>query len=208
MYGALKVGGSLGIGTITQAAALHINAGNSGYANAVIIEDTDPIIRMRNGATDKGFIQVVGDDIKVGTVVTNDVGNYMVRTNGADRVVVRSDGKMVLGSPTGSAPVSNHLLAVKGRIAATEFTVTALASWPDYVFDNSYRLKSLEETEAFIKVNKHLPNIPAANVVEKEGYGLGEMQKLMMEKIEELTLHLIEANKEIQLLKKQMAVIQ
>jgi hypothetical protein len=69
-------------------------------------------------------------------------------------------------------------------------------------------LRSLEETESYINEHKHLPNIPAAAVVEKEGFALGDMQKRMMEKIEELTLYLIDAKKEINTLKQQVQVLQ
>jgi hypothetical protein len=85
--------------------------------------------------------------------------------------------------------------------------VVASGSWPDYVFSPSYKLQSLEETEAFIKEHKHLPNIPAAAVVDKEGFALGDMQKRMMEKIEELTLYLIEANKNIQRQQKEIDLL-
>lgn len=191
--------GPIGAGTLSPDAALEvINNGGLMPATA-IFQDYDPIIYFEDfdNQNNKSFIQLVDDDMKIGTVATNNLGNFVIRTNGGDRVVVRSDGKMVLGSPTGTAPTGTHLLAVKGKIAATEFDVVTVGSWPDYVFDPSYKLKSLEEVESFIKENKHLPNIPAASVIEKEGYGMADMQKKMIEKIEELTLHLIEANKQI-----------
>jgi septal ring factor EnvC (AmiA/AmiB activator) len=64
------------------------------------------------------------------------------------------------------------------------------------VFADDYKLKPLEEVEQLIKQNKHLPNIPAASVVEKEGFDLGDMNKRLLEKVEELTLYLIEMKKE------------
>ena len=175
-----------------------------------ILDDVnDPLVRFAGAdRVYKVFIQLAGTDMKIGTLASNDLGNFMIRTNGSDRVVVRPDGKMVLGSPTGSAPIGNHSLALKGRVAATEFTVTNIAAWSDYVFADGYKLKSLEETEAFIKANKHLPNIPAAAVIEKDGFALGDMQKRMMEKIEELTLYLIDSKKEINTLKQQVATLQ
>jgi hypothetical protein len=135
------------------------------------------------------------NDLKIGTVANNDPGRFIVRTNGFDRLWVDSVGYVTIGGKIGPTINGLYKLAVKGKIAATDFIVVATGSWPDYVFDPSYKLRSLEETEAYIKENKHLPNIPAAAVVEKEGFALGDMQKRMLEKIEELTLHLIEANK-------------
>lgn len=87
-------------------------------------------------------------------------------------------------------------LSVKGKIRAHEIKVET-ANWPDYVFKPEYQLPSLIETEQFIKENGHLPEIPKASEVEANGLSLGEMNKLMMKKIEELTLHLIEKDKEI-----------
>lgn len=167
----------------------------------------------------KSFIQQVNNDLKVGTLATNDPGRVILRTNGSDRLWVDSTGYVTIGGRIGPTISGPYKLAVKGKIAATDFNVVATGSWPDYVFDPSYKLRSLEETEAYIKENKHLPNIPAAAVVEKEGFALGDMQKKMLEKIEELTLHLIEANKalkefrssstlEIEQLKQQVQALQ
>ena len=89
-------------------------------------------------------------------------------------------------------------LAVNGDIRAHSIRVET-SGWPDYVFDSSYRLMSLPETEKFIKTYKHLPGIPAAHKVEKEGIELGNSQKLLLKKIEELTLHVIELEKRLAL---------
>ena len=74
--------------------------------------------------------------------------------------------------------------------------------WADYVFENNYRLRSLAEVEKFIKKHKHLPGIEKAAKLEKDGVDISKMQTKMMEKIEELTLYLIEANKKIEALQK------
>ncbi len=88
-------------------------------------------------------------------------------------------------------------LAVNGTIHAKEVRVD-LSGWPDYVFEPTYNLKPLSEVEAYIKENKHLPEVPAASEVEKNGVQLGEMNKLLMKKLEELTLYMIEQNKKIE----------
>ncbi|MDD2688513.1 MAG: hypothetical protein WC142_04325, partial [Bacteroidales bacterium] len=69
--------------------------------------------------------------------------------------------------------------------------------WPDYVFANDYNLMSLKELEAFIKINKHLPKIPSSTEVKENGVQLGEMNAVLLEKIEELTLYIIELEKRI-----------
>jgi hypothetical protein len=73
-----------------------------------------------------------------------------------------------------------------------------LDSWPDYVFEKSYKLTPLIEVEKFIKLNGHLPNVPSAKTIESEGVNLGEMNKILLEKVEELTLYLLEQNKKLQ----------
>lgn len=89
-------------------------------------------------------------------------------------------------------------LAVKGKILAEEIKVTtASADWPDYVFKSNYILSSLRETEKYIQKNGHLPDVPTAEEVESDGVSLGHMNKILLKKIEEMTLHLIEKDKVI-----------
>ena len=76
-----------------------------------------------------------------------------------------------------------------------------MTDWPDYVFGEGYAIPSLESTEDFIRDNGHLPGVPSAAEVEEQGLNLGEMNKILMQKIEELTLQIIELNKQIQELK-------
>jgi hypothetical protein len=92
--------------------------------------------------------------------------------------------------------LGNEKFSVNGTIRAKEIKVEAI-NWPDYVFEEGYQPASLEETEVFIKANKHLPGIPSAAEVAKEGISLGEMNVLMMKKIEELTLHVIALKKQL-----------
>ncbi|MDK2841777.1 MAG: hypothetical protein PWQ17_1282, partial [Anaerophaga sp.] len=89
-------------------------------------------------------------------------------------------------------------LDVNGDIRATEIRVEANGNTADFVFDENYDLKELEEVEAFIKKNKHLPDIPSAEELEASGVNLAEMNKLLLQKIEELTLYVIEKNKDVE----------
>jgi cytoskeletal protein CcmA (bactofilin family) len=91
-------------------------------------------------------------------------------------------------------------LASNGTFYTKEVEVT-LNSFPDYVFEKDYQLLTINELETYIDNNKHLPNIPSAKEVEENGVGVGELQVKMMEKIEELTLYIIELKKEIEELK-------
>jgi hypothetical protein len=207
--------GSIGIGigfNNDPKAALHINNFGPAGSDKTMIINADAgyptFVSFQQSKIEKGFIQQLDNDLKIGTVAINDPGRFIVRTNGFDRLWVDSVGYVTIGGKIGPTINGPYRLAVRGKIAATDFNVVATGSWPDYVFSPSYKLRSLEETEAYINEHKHLPNIPAAAVVEKEGFALGDMQKRMMEKIEELTLYLIEAKKEINTLKQQMQVLQ
>jgi len=91
---------------------------------------------------------------------------------------------------------AKYKLSVEGRIGARGITVE-LTSWADYVFEKAYKLLPLNEVEQFIKVNGHLPDVPSAKEIEEKGLDLGETNKILMQKVEELTLHLIAQEKRI-----------
>ncbi|MCV9387469.1 hypothetical protein [Reichenbachiella ulvae] len=86
-------------------------------------------------------------------------------------------------------------LAVNGTIRSKEVKVEA-TNWPDYVFADDYKLTTLEETAEYIEQNRHLPEVPSAAEMESNGVELGEMNMLLLKKIEELTLHLIRLEQE------------
>lgn len=94
-------------------------------------------------------------------------------------------------------------LRVNGDITARRLKVTQ-TGWPDYVFAANYELPSLQEINSYIKANHHLPNVPAAAEIEKSGLDVGDMQKTMMQKIEELTLHMIRLDEENRQLKAEL----
>ena len=100
----------------------------------------------------------------------------------------------------GTTANPSYMLSVNGNIRSKEVVVEI--GWADYVFNKKYKLKPLIDVEKFIEQNKHLPNIPSAAEVEKNGLHLGDIQKKMMEKIEELTLYIIQLNKRIEELEK------
>jgi hypothetical protein len=124
--------------------------------------------------------------------------DYLILAPGDPRGIY-TDEFTVTG--TGSIGVGTNnpaeKLSVNGKIRAKEVKVET-ANWPDYVFSPSYKLPDLKETEKFIKANKHLPEIPSAAEVEKDGVSLGEMNARLLKKIEELTLYIIEQNKRIE----------
>ena len=99
--------------------------------------------------------------------------------------------------------INTFVVNQDGHTWAREFTVTTLDKFPDYVFKSDYKLLPLNELDTYIKQNGHLPNIPRAEEVEANGMELGELTRLQMEKIEELTLYMIEMKKELDALKQE-----
>jgi hypothetical protein len=96
----------------------------------------------------------------------------------------------------GTTNPGSYKLAVEGTIGARKVKVTSVAGWADHVFEPGYALPSLHEIETYIKTHKHLPGIPSEQEVKAEGFDLAEMNKLLLQKVEELTLHLIEMKKD------------
>jgi hypothetical protein len=107
-------------------------------------------------------------------------------------------GVVTIGDGTLCTPTGYKLFVEQGILTEkVKVAVNCSTAWADYVFANDYKLKPLSEVESFINENKHLPNVPSASELVKEGLDLGKMQATQMEKIEELTLYLIEMKKEI-----------
>lgn len=105
----------------------------------------------------------------------------------------------VAAADRAAATSGGYRLLVKGGMITEKIKVAVAGSadWADYVFEPSYKLMSLEQTEAFIKANKHLPNVPSADEIANNGIDVAKTSAKLMEKIEELTLHVIELNKKI-----------
>lgn len=93
---------------------------------------------------------------------------------------------------------------------ATEVQIVNSSELPrsDYVFEEDYKLRTLEEVEQFVKTNKHLPEVPSAAEFKENGYSVGEMDDVLLRKVEELTLYMIELKKENEALKVQNENIQ
>ncbi|GAB6096180.1 hypothetical protein JCM14469_24330 [Desulfatiferula olefinivorans] len=113
-------------------------------------------------------------------------------------LVVNKEKKSVGIGTTDPGP---YRLAVEGKIGAREIVVTDVNPWADYVFKDDYILRPLAEVESFIRENKHLPEVPSAEEIKDKGLNMSEMMAIQMKKIEELTLHVIEQEKGMTMLR-------
>lgn len=122
-------------------------------------------------------------------------GALGIMAGGAQSVLTwTSAGNVGIGTDN----TQGYKLAVKGSMIAEEVVVKLYATWPDYVFGKKYNLETLSEVEKFIVENNHLPNVPSEIEVKESGINLGEMDAILLRKIEELTLYTIEQQKLIE----------
>jgi hypothetical protein len=139
-------------------------------------------------------------------------GNYYLYLNDNGHVGVNTDnptaqltvnGNVLIGNPAVvTIPNSNYKLFVETGILTEKVKVAVknTVNWADFVFDDDYELRPIGEVETYIKENKHLPEIPSSEEVVKDGIDLGTMDAKLLQKIEELTLYIIELEKRIKTL--------
>lgn len=132
---------------------------------------------------------------------TTNLEALVVKTNNFERMRVSGDGILLVGlNSLPSTSPANTLLAVKGYIVSQGVKVTQ-TNWPDYVFEKDYNLMPLPQLAEFIQRNKHLPGVPSVAQVTADGVNLGLNQEILLRKVEELTLYMIEQNRAIEKVK-------
>ena len=114
------------------------------------------------------------------------------------KLTVENNGAVGIGTST----IEDYMLSVNGKIKAKEIKIET--GWADFVFDEEYSLRSINDVELFIQKNRHLPDIPTAKEVEDNGVNLGEMNTKLLQKIEELTLYVIDLQKQVDGLRSQL----
>ncbi|UYQ91074.1 hypothetical protein MKQ68_13325 [Chitinophaga horti] len=126
------------------------------------------------------------------------LGFYNSASNNVS-LFLRENGNVGIGT---NSP--EYKLAVAGTVGAKKVKVT-MQGWPDYVFASNYQLRSIPEVAAFIDKHKHLPDIPNAAEVDAQGLDLGDMNKKLLQKIEELTLYLIDQHKKMEVMQEEIS---
>ena len=205
--------GNVGVGTNAPTSRLHVVGNQTLEGNLTFIDGTQSIQFANPGTTPNPMIFMFAS----GTANTarmviahspayptwglqyNDNGDqFDFLGAGTSRMSINlSNGNVGIGVAS-----AVYKLEVCGTIRANEMRVET--GWCDYVFEKDYKLRTLKELEAFINKNKHLPGIAPASEIEKDGLKLGETNKAMMEKIEELTLYVIQLSKENKKLQEQI----
>jgi hypothetical protein len=183
--------GRMGIGYNGSSYGRTLNMGGTGinfytanevaFGGAIFPTDTSLVIWSNSGANNYLVLQPSWGNTGIGTYTPN--------------AKFHLNGAMLIGGNSARI-ATGYQLSVDGKIIAEEVRVENSTAWPDYVFENDYKLMPLEELEQKIRAQKHLPNIPsAAAIAEQKGVDLGDMNRRLLEKVEELTLYVIELNK-------------
>ena len=205
-----SITGNLGIGTTNPETLLNVNVGSGGSNGIAGIRvgglSNYASLELGIDGDYDGMIRSYGNNINYyaghwktkGTIAReNHSHNWYTSKNGSSdwsyvKMIMNENGNLGIGT---TKPDSK--LTVAGNIHAQEVKVTVNAGVvPDYVFANDYKLKSLQEVEEYIKQNNHLPEIPSAQEIEKNGLMLAEMNLNLLKKLEEMTLYMIEMKKE------------
>ena len=196
--------GKIGIGTTVPVSKLHIisngNSGRSPNSNTSLFTESGGNNYLEIATPDNGERGVMFSnptDGNSGGIYYYNKDMYFNTNSNDRRMTILANGNIGIGTNT-----PNNKLDVKGIMRAEELMVET--GWADYVFEPEFKLKSLKEVEHFIKINKHLPDILPASTIQEKGLPVAAMTTKMMQKIEELTLYIIDQDKKILEIQKQL----
>ena len=195
---------------------VNICSGGIGQVGIGVLSNANT--RLAVEAKDIGFsVKTIHNvDYKYNTQLTVNRDNAKVITaintannpNGDENFIVYGDGSTRIGGDYITQNSNLYKLSVNGKIIAEEVVIQLRPQWPDYVFSKNYKLTPLNQVEDFIYKNSHLPNIPSAKEIKDNGLQAGDILSKQMEKIEELTLYLIDLKKDVERLKRENAELQ
>lgn len=202
-----------GIALSIERNSRNIGIGTDNAGERLVVQDNDAKLVVRDGADNNSsnaaaleLLEYSSGTFDGGGYVRWDgsanqliLGTRLTGTNNDIFVVSRNGENVGIGTTSNAALSSTYKLHVNGKIRAKEIVVET--GWADFVFEDDYKLRSLEEVESFIKDNGHLPDVPSAEHVAENGVTVGEMEAILLQKVEELTLYVIEMKKQNDLLK-------
>lgn len=182
----------------------------------------NPQVRMQINGDGNVGIGMIGDNLSKRFMVRgqSEFRDYSTLNSGDSLVVMRAyyntpnaNSNLLVVGGTGASNWEKFIVKTNGnayldgKLTAKSIVVKSNA-WADYVFEDGYQLKALKEVKDYITVNKHLPNIPSATEVKENGISVGEMQQKQMEKIEELTLYILQLDERINKLEQENSELQ
>jgi hypothetical protein len=130
--------------------------------------------------------------------------NELMTINGTTGTTAINNGGLTVSGNVGIGTTTpDQKLTVNGTIHSKEVKVDLAVPAPDYVFEKEYKLPSLDSIKIYIDQNKHLPEVPSAKEMEANGVQLGEMNMLLLKKMEEMTLYMIDVDKRLSILRKE-----
>jgi len=201
--------GKVGIGTTTPTFDLHVTSPNNGTATSITVEKQAGVGGAQFVMADLGqnsqwnFKSANGGIFKIRDAKhTSDVMVFeAVPANAPTAIYLTAAGNLGIGTSTPGAKLAvNGTGTFAGKVKCNEIEVLN-PSWPDFVFDAGYNLRPLSEVENFISLNKHLPDVPSAEAISTNGANLGELNATLLQKVEELTLYMIQLQKDNDALK-------
>lgn len=187
--------GNVGIGITTPTSPLHVNTNSYLVAQFKANTSSNSMITFTNNS---GQMNIGIGGVTTHPYIWSGTGNLFIGGDGPNPTIyVKGMTSGSVGIGTTNVNDVNYSLFVQLGIRTRKIKVDQL-TWPDYVFNKNYKLLTLDDVEQYIKSHEHLPGVSSAKEIEDEGLDLGENQAVLLKKIEELTLYLIDHNKKFE----------